>query len=287
MLKQLTPVNIIVAHGLEAKALVPMLGLERQQTPSGFAEYCNSDNLCLLVSGIGKEAMAAAVNYLGDKQAVGDGEMRAWLNIGIAGHTNAPLGSAWLGNKITDFSSARSAYPPQLFDGFEVGSVVTVEEPESVYPLDAAYEMEAAAFYAAASTYSTAEMVQVYKIISDNLEHPLSRMDIKIVPELIAGHADKVKLLIQKMSKLLNQHNVSQSLPSAYLDLCAKLRLTVNQRLQLKRLCQRYRALDLETELERVAGLKPVDAKQLLAQLSRRIDEDQVSVKTLCSRQSM
>ena len=100
--KQFMPVNIIVAHGLEAKALVSMLQLERDHAASEYPQYGNSKGLRLLVSGIGKSAVAAAVAYLGAQQVSEDGQIRAWLNIGIAGHAREELGSAWLGNKITE-----------------------------------------------------------------------------------------------------------------------------------------------------------------------------------------
>ena len=271
-MKNPMPVNIIVAHGLEAKALVKALKLERHQASSEFLEYSNSNRLRLVVSGMGKEAVAAAVTYLAQQQASADGEIRAWLNVGIAGHRDAPLGSAWLGNKITDRSSGASAYPPQLIEGVEVGSVVTVDEPETSYPLAAAYEMEASAFYAEAAKYSTAELVQVFKVISDNLENPISEIDLKLVPDLIATQIPQVLTLIESMSEIVEQYNCSQRLPSYYHEVCSKIRLTVNQKLQLKRLCQRYKALGLEAELAEVAGLKGGDAKQLMRQLAERID---------------
>jgi nucleoside phosphorylase len=267
-----TPVNIIVAHGLEAKALVKMLELERHHASTEFVEYSNSNKLRLLVSGIGKDAVAAAVTYLGEQQACNDGESRAWLNIGIAGHRDAPLGSAWLGNKITDQSSGASAYPPQLIDGIQVGAVVTVDEPENSYPLDAAYEMEASAFYAEATKYSTAELVQVFKVISDNLENPISEIDLQSVPGLIAAQAAQLLPLIERLSAIVEQHNSSQRLPSCFSEICSKTRLTVNQKLQFRRLCQRYKALGLEEELARVAALKAIDARALLQQLAERID---------------
>ncbi|MBL4580586.1 MAG: hypothetical protein JKY29_02115 [Gammaproteobacteria bacterium] len=266
------PVNIVVAHGLEAKALVKVLELERDLASTEFVEYSNSSRLRLLVSGVGKDAVAAAVTYLGEQQSSNDGEVRAWLNIGIAGHRDAPLGSAWLGNKITDQSSGVSAYPPQLIGGLEVGCVVTVDEPENSYPLNAAYEMEASAFYAEATKYSTAELVQVFKVISDNLENPISEIDIKSVPRLIAAQAPQFLMLIEKMSAIAQQYNSSQRLPSFYFESCSKIHLTVNQTLQLKRLCQRYKALGLEEELSSVANLKASDARQLLRQLAERID---------------
>ena len=270
--KHFMPVNIIVAHGLEAKALVRMLELERHHVSSEFVEYSNSNKLHLLVSGIGKEAITAAVTYLGEQQASDSGEIRAWLNIGIAGHRDASLGNAWLGNKVTDQSSGASAYPPQLIEGIEVGSVVTVDEPENSYPLDAAYEMEASAFYAEATKYSTAELVQVFKVISDNLVNPISEIDIRSVPGLIAAQAPQLQILIEGMSTIATQHNSSQRLPSYFSEVCSKIHLTVNQKLQLRRLCQRYKALGMEEELSSAADLRVGDARTLLQQLAERID---------------
>ena len=270
--KHSMPVNIIVAHGLEAKALVRMLELERHHVSSEFVEYSNSNKLHLLVSGIGKEAITAAVTYLGEQQASDSGEIRAWLNIGIAGHRDASLGNAWLGNKITDQSSGASAYPPQLIEGIEVGSVVTVDEPENSYPLDAAYEMEASAFYAEATKYSTAELVQVFKVISDNLVNPISEIDIRSVPGLIAAQAPQLQILIEGMSAIATQHNSSQRLPSYFSEVCSKIHLTVNQKLQLRRLCQRYKALGMEEELSSAADLRAGDARTLIQQLAERID---------------
>jgi|TARA_B110000238_G_scaffold193340_1_gene229663 hypothetical protein len=270
--KHSMPVNIIVAHGLEAKALVRMLELERHHVSSEFVEYSNSNKLHLLVSGIGKEAITAAVTYLGEQQASDSGEIRAWLNIGIAGHRDASLGNAWLGNKITDQSSGASAYPPQLIEGIEVGSVVTVDEPENSYPLDAAYEMEASAFYAEATKYSTAELVQVFKVISDNLVNPISEIDIRSVPGLIAAQAPQLQILIEGMSAIATQHNSSQRLPSYFSEVCSKIHLTVNQKLQLRRLCQRYKALGMDEELSSAADLRAGDARTLIQQLAERID---------------
>lgn len=273
------PVNIVVAHGLEAKALVKMLGLERNKASSDFVEYSNANGQHLLVSGIGKAAVAAAVTHLGEQQVSDDGEIRAWLNIGIAGHRDAPLGSGWLGNKITDQCSGASAYPPQLIDGIEKGGVVTVDEPENAYPLDAAYEMEAYSFYAEATKYSTAELVQVFKIISDNLENPLSGIDLQRVPGFMALQAPQIVSLIEKMSAIVVRHNSNQRLPSQYHAICAKFRLTVNQKLQIRRLCQRFKALGQEEDLSRLVSLKSVDTSQLLLRLSNHIDQESVALR--------
>jgi nucleoside phosphorylase len=267
------PVNIVVAHSLEAKALVPMLQLKREASPAKNVQYSNSNGLSLIVSGIGKQAVEAAVASLAEQQANEEGQIRAWLNIGIAGHRDAPLGSAWLGNKITDLASGASAYPPQLISGIKAGSVITVDEPENNYPSNAAYEMEASAFYAEAAKYSTAELVQVFKIVSDNLQNPISEMDLQGIPNLIARQAATLDKLLSRLGALVEQHNVHNSLPSYYHDMRSRLRLTANQKLQFKRLCQRYKALGLEGKLGTIGDAKVSDAKQLIRLLSQHIEQ--------------
>ncbi|MDG2337691.1 MAG: hypothetical protein P8N94_06855 [Gammaproteobacteria bacterium] len=267
-----TPVNIVVAHALEAKALIPMLHLQPFDTTSRFVQYGNSNNLHLIVSGIGRAAMEAAITDLSQQQANEEGQIRAWLNIGIAGHSQAPLGGAWLGNKITCQVSGVSAYPPQLIAHIDSGAVITVDEPERTYPEDAAYEMEAFSFFEQATKYSTAELVQVFKIISDNLENPIEKLDFKNVPNWIGLQQEQIILLISKMSSLVGEYNDSNRIPEVYRDLCSRMHLTVNQKLQLRRLCLRYKALGLESDLESVISLAGSHSKKVISQLSAQID---------------
>ena len=267
-----TPVNIVVAHALEAKALIPMLHLQPFDTTSRFVQYGNSNNLHLIVSGIGRAAMEAAITDLSQQQANEEGQIRAWLNIGIAGHSQAPLGGAWLGNKITCQVSGVSAYPPQLIAHIDSGAVITVDEPERTYPEDAAYEMEAFSFFEQATKYSTAELVQVFKIISDNLENPIEKLDFKNVPNWIGLQQEQIILLISKMSSLVREYNDSNRIPKVYRDLCSRMHLTVNQKLQLRRLCLRYKALGLESDLKSVISLAGSHSKKVISQLSAQID---------------
>ena len=267
-----TPVNIVVAHALEAKALIPMLHLQPFDTTSRFVQYGNSNNLHLIVSGIGRAAMEAAITDLSQQQANEEGQIRAWLNIGIAGHSQAPLGGAWLGNKITCQVSGVSAYPPQLIAHIDSGAVITVDEPERTYPEDAAYEMEAFSFFEQATKYSTAELVQVFKIISDNLENPIEKLDFKNVPNWNGLQQEEIILLISKMSSLVGEYNDSNRIPEVYRDLCSRMHLTVNQKLQLRRLCLRYKALGLESDLKSVISLAGSHSKKVISQLSAQID---------------
>ena len=132
--------------------------------------------------------------------------------------------------------------------------------------------MEASAFYAEATKYSTAELVQVFKVISDNLVNPISEIDIRSVPGLIAAQAPQLLILIERMSAIASQHNSNQRLPGYFFEICSKIHLTVNQKLQLRRLCQRYKALGMDEELSSAADLRAGDARTLIQQLAERID---------------
>ena len=74
------------------------------------------------------------------------------------------------------------------------------------------------------------------------------------------------------MSSLVREYNDSNRIPKVYRDLCSRMHLTVNQKLQLRRLCLRYKALGLESDLESVISLAGSHSKKVISQLSAQID---------------
>ena len=70
-------------------------------------------HITLTLSGIGKSAAAAAVARTRDHFRAG--RSHAWLNLGIAGHADLPLGQAVLINKVTDAASGLTWYPSRVF----------------------------------------------------------------------------------------------------------------------------------------------------------------------------
>ncbi len=268
----ITSVNIVVAHGLEARPLISMLELQPEKTDGRYLVYSNSAGATLIVSGMGRDAVIAATNYLGEQQRDEDDRLRGWLNLGIAGHRTAEIGSAWLANKITEQISGASAYPPQLLAGFASCKVITVDKPETAYPEDAVYEMEASAFYEVATKFSTAELVQVFKIISDNSSNPVNNIDLAMVPTWISTQENEILDLLSKLEFLVTEYNVSHSLSPAYESFCARYYLTVNQKIQLKRLCQRYRAMGREADLIAMSVSASGTGKQLLQDLDSQLN---------------
>lgn len=258
-------INIVVAHKLEAKALVSMLKLKREHSGGEYPLFSNADGITLIVAGIGRTAVSAACEFLGRQQQKDDGCIKAWLNLGIAGHGTASLGSTWLANKITEQCSGRSAYPPLLVEGVGSCSVITVDTPENDYSIDAVYEMEASAFFEAASKFSTAELVQVIKIISDNKSNPISDIDLANVPIWIAAQKTSILSVLSQLGSLLAEYNNYNRLPRYYSEICSKYHFTVSQKIQLKNLCLRYRAMRREAEL--VVPNTHVTSRQIVQRL--------------------
>ncbi len=153
----------------EARPLIDHFHLLKVENRSSFPVFRSKDErMCLVVSGMGKTLSAAAVASL--YQLVGERSDMAWLNFGIAGHRERDLGELRWVNKIVDVSSGQKWYPPQILKtGKSQGSALLTVDQAGDYPEgDALVDMEASGFYSIASRFSTRELVQCVKIVSDN-----------------------------------------------------------------------------------------------------------------------
>lgn len=265
--------NIVVAHSLEAKPLIEMLNLKKCVNASTYPLYQNDHGVCLIVSGMGKTSSAAATAYLFAKQEVESTAVRAWLNLGIAGHQTAELGDGLLANKITDRSTGLSYFPSMLFSGFASSEVITVDEPELEYLENATYEMEATGFYSTATRLVTSELVQVFKVISDNPANHVHNMDLACIKNWILGQQEQILEIVRQLDEAAQDFNAVYSLPVEYAELEGKCKFSVTQKNQLKRMCQRYLALKLQAQLQYIVkNSKPV-AKQILKDLQSGLSD--------------
>jgi len=262
-------INLVVAHAMEAKPLCDLFGLKAQAGKSPFPLYQNDGGVCLIVTGMGKLAAAAGTAYLAALQQ--DAAPCAWLNIGIAGHQSAEIGAGLLAHKITDAGNGNTYYPPQLLKASLTTAVITVDEPEKDYPRNAAYGMEAAGFYGAASRFMTTELIQVFKVISDNPHHTVAKFHVSQVDALLRDRGQELEQLLQGLDELLTTYRAAYTLPEAYQSLLQKYRFTATQRVQLQRLCERFCALDQEPALDTYCSLAFASSKELLAALTSGI----------------
>ena len=273
-LSKSSKLNIVVAHALEAKPLITLLGLTRlSPQTTAFPVYANDLGTCLIVSGMGKLAAASASSYLAGLQHASSNATPAWLNFGIAGHQSAPVGSGYLAKKITDRASGISFYPPLLLNGFDYVDVVTVDEPEFNYPDKDCYEMEAFGFYATASRFVTAELVQVFKIISDSPSAPARLIDAARIALLFAGVSSQIVELTTQLAGMSEEFATLYSSPPVLDQLAEKYRLSATHQSQLRRLYQRYQALELGGEWQILSCREHTTSQKLIRVLETRLTE--------------
>jgi hypothetical protein len=158
--------HVIVAHPAEARPLVARYDLRGESGHGAFTVY-RGDALALAVGGAGKTAAASAAGYL--FAAGGGGRDDAWVNVGMAGHSELEIGRGVLAHKVIDEGSGACWYPPLTIEtACPSATVLTVERLEEDYEGDRLYDTEAAGFFAAASRFATCELVHAFKIVIDN-----------------------------------------------------------------------------------------------------------------------
>ena len=233
-------INIIVALPAEARPLIRHYKLQDRQNSAAFPLYRNAD-MALIVSGPGKVSAAATAMLAG---ACGTHDHAAWLNIGIAGHACHDTGTGLIAHRITDSATGNSWYPPQTLDlSAPTGNLISVDRPEDDYPEDALYDMEASGFYPVACRFSTSELVQCYKIVSDNRECSTRTVTAKLCAQLVAQNLDNIDQLVKALGELAQEYTAWHT-PHAVLEqLTGQWHFTVSQQHQLAQLVRRWQVL--------------------------------------------
>jgi hypothetical protein len=189
-------INLVVALPAEAKAINQILKLQRVQPEQGLPLY-TGDGMALVVSGPGMQAVKTGVRQL---QQCNARDRSGWLNIGIAGHTDLPLGQTVIASRVIGPEPGYDRdLQPLSCAGCRALPVCTVSRPMTDYPEVWAYDMEAAGFVASAEETTTLSRIQVLKVISDNRHHSIERINARMVKELFLPHASLIKRLVQRM----------------------------------------------------------------------------------------
>ena len=272
-------VNLVFAHKFEAQAVLEFFSLELVDNKE-FKIYQNKNGMQAVITGMGFENAKSATAKLGERTLkvgtqngldMGVGA-RAWLNIGIAGHPEADIGSGFLASRIIHRNSGDTQFPAPVLTGLEKITVVTVDKPELVYPENAVYEMEAAGFWASAIECTSLEFVQVLKIVSDNKKQSIDTVTKQLVVDLIRGKLERINDCCAQLQSLVNEYNNAYSLDVASIELIKSClesyHFTVTQKTQLKKLVQRYSALDLFTQLREITELTFSSSNELIKELS-------------------
>lgn len=230
----------ICALMCEAKPLIEHYQLKVVDNGSLFPIYTN-DSTALVISGIGSILSASAVAYTHALLSIASECI--WLNIGICGHRDKNIGESFLAHRITYEKNRHSFYPPILFDLPCLSAPVkTVLEPEKIYSEDTLYDMEAFGFYQMAAKVSTAELVQCFKIISDNQLQPAAQIYSSAVSHLVHKQVPIIDQMIFGLKKLKDQLP-EQNKDNPCEELFKRYHFTHTQKYQLQRLFMRWKAL--------------------------------------------
>lgn len=164
-----------------------------------------SDNVTLIVCGIGEVAAASATSYaLGflPRSCVA-------INIGIAGSDNS-IGRIYHASSIAKQSIEKQSdnpqgiyYPHLPFKSDIPGlATITVDKPCTNYKPDCCFEMEAYGFCYAARQFIPGEQIHCLKIISDNPAAPASNTNTSDKNSLSLIKADIRQLLVDNIASI-------------------------------------------------------------------------------------
>ncbi len=253
--------TIVAALNCEAKPWVDLYSLKRSSAEP-FALYVSAQaDVELVISGVGDIAMASAVGWIG---AQSPKRQRVWLNIGTAGHGTYALGTPLRVHGVARSEQGRAHYPPLTAKWVgETSALLSVPNPTNNYPEGAMVDMEAAAFFAVATRFSSSELVQSIKVISDNAEHGFDELNAARITALMVEHTEKVARFAERLCDL-----VSFARYSTEFEHLLKVKATFSQHQQLAALLRKVEALDV---VDSVLALS-LDASMPFKELYRAVD---------------
>jgi len=255
------------ALSAEARPLIDAHRLKQIESKP-FAVY-QRENDFLVVSGIGKLACAAAIAYVYGKYAHPND---VWINVGVCGAKGYETGKTLLVNKLIDVATSKTFYPPlPPLSNLESEILYCVDTPELAYNHPGLYDMEASAFYFTANRFSTAELVQSIKTVSDTDNSGIGHVDKAYVIKCV----DALLQPLQSMKAHLLE--LAESLPSdelvlpIYHELCKRFHFSATQQRQLLPLLNRMFVLQgPEINLDEMAKIK--SSAEVLSQLTQRVE---------------
>jgi hypothetical protein len=253
----------------EAKPLIKAWQLKKRSDANHPFTIYSDPARVIVITGMGKVAMAGAIGYT--MALFANPTMPIIVNLGIAGHRHFALGSPILAGKIIDSETNRGFYPQLPFaTQYPTATIATHSHPQVQYLEDYVYDMEATGFYEIAVKFSSCELIQVVKVISDNAQSPISVITETAVESWVNSQLANIQKLIEQLT-----HLRSLSLPGdierIQQQLSEQFHLTVSHSIKLKALLHRWRLLKGDAELNWVDA-RPKNAKELLSWIEAELD---------------
>ena len=230
-------IHFVVATNSEARPLIDLFRLKKKQLKQTFI-YANQ-KISLTISGIGKinAAIGVTETYFHYNQKKND----IWINIGLAGHRDLKIGDICAVNKISDNENNRDFFPYANEFNMQNQECLTVGTHQKSYS-STIYDMESSGFYQSACKYSSNELLQIVKIISDNQYESIDFKNKQAVYNIIINHK---KLINELCSFMLNLKRKIYPIKREIIDiefnnLVTKIKFTFTERKQMKALLGVY-----------------------------------------------
>lgn len=268
-------INWVVALKPELRPLISHLGLTHnaQLSGAGFSVYSDRGDLHrVILSGVGKVNAAASVAFLGARLSSNTPEV--WINFGIAGNREAEPGKVFRGGRIEDAGSGKSWYPPLLAGGrkrrFPDTEIITLDRPVSEYPESIkTVEMEASGFLSAALRFTSIELIQVVKVVSDNASTGWKNLNPGKVQNLCEATVADVAEWAEPFRQLGVEEQQRLGPVPGVEEVLQKYRFSETEKHQLKKLARRAVTLGLLSDFAwEVEKRNPASGKQILSWLS-------------------
>ena len=161
---------IVVALYIEAKPLISLFNLKKDNSYTKFQVFSNED-VKLIISGTGRVKSATALTYLVSKEDIKKNDYI--VNIGfVASNKNSQLGDIVYVSKIQNAYSDFDFYPEMIYKhNFLEGSLTTFDSIVEKKIENTEYiDMEAYGFFQTASIFFKKDKIMVLKIVSDILK---------------------------------------------------------------------------------------------------------------------
>ena len=194
----------------------------------------------LVISGVGKIAAAAATARLHEKP------LDVWLNVGIAGHRDRAPGELVRAHRVTDAGTGEHFYPTLLgLPHIDTEGVTTVDVPEAEFASRDVFDMEASGFYQTALRFSTSELVQCVKIVSDNVDTGTDGLTVERIRKLVECNLDAIDDVVAHLETLATELEPLRSLGDVpdVEPFFETWHFTTSEGRRLSRLFVRHRAL--------------------------------------------
>lgn len=265
-----TSIEIVMVTALpcEARSLIDHFRLKKVQEARAFPLYRNAElALTLVVSGVGIIHVAAATAFAASYFSV---RPFGFLNLGIAGAFDIPVGALRLVNKVSN--EAGKALYPMALSHFQMMSapLVTLSQP-ALASEDHLVDMEAFGFYQTAVRFTTLELIHSLKVISDNHDQDITHINPNQVKAWIEIHLEAIELFLARLRALaMVGHHQDRRRDCLLEALCEQFHLTQYHRYQVQGLIQKMIAFGLEADLMDLAK-ECRSIQQWLEQVQNRI----------------